>query len=533
MSEPIEPVETPISIEEISIIRQVIENRKHPLDMVREQISNICAKEVGAQNIQISYYVDPQYGASFIFEDDGCGMNYSGDLKQPGRLDRFINLGFSAISGFKGDEFSWKGLGSKLAFNCRRLEIETWTKEEEGYRVIIDDPYEKLKRRERPKAQIFKLPPEMFKRKGTILKVLGYEDGKTDRNYSFDNIKNYLVHRTLLGCTRPRNLPRCVLNVLGRTEEVPTGYPFIKKQNPDEWWTVTIDPPIEKVETCSDGTEVKVVLKGGFTTETSKYNITPRNRNVGLILSVKGIPYFELDYYEFRGNLNPIRKMCNMVAECDELFEIMDLARGDYRREDEKAEAFEKALKKAVQEFTTRQEYKLYLEKARKEELKRQSEMLEDRKKNLRSKRQKYVYITGMNEPIHKEPENEMDTLAVLWKLEGMKKLPFFCFRSLDHTSARKGGIDIIADIQEEETGEMKRLVSMEVEHEFENFERHKHHPAQTSYVLCWKVSDPDILEKAVERYKYFKRINGHILQIFVISEFPGVRIDVLEKTEN
>lgn len=124
-------IQQAVKVHEISLVRQSIENRKHHLDMVREQISNMCAKEVAAKNISIYYYVDPEYGATFIFEDDGCGMNYTGDLKNPGRLDRFINLGFSEIVGFKGDEFSWKGLGSKLAFNRRHLEIETWTRDGE------------------------------------------------------------------------------------------------------------------------------------------------------------------------------------------------------------------------------------------------------------------------------------------------------------------------------------------------------------------------------------------------------------------
>jgi hypothetical protein len=208
----------------------------------------MCAQEVGAENISISYYIDPTYGASFIFEDDGCGMDYTGDLKNPGRLDRFINLGFSAIVGFKGDEFSWKGLGSKLAFNCKRVEIETWTKSGEGYRVEIEEPYRKLtkSKSEIPKARIYKLPQEDFKRSGTRLKVLGYEEGRTDRDYSFKNIKNFLLHRTLLGCTRPRKFPNCILKVLNETETLKLGYPYIHKENKEEWWTVVIDPPIEK-----------------------------------------------------------------------------------------------------------------------------------------------------------------------------------------------------------------------------------------------------------------------------------------------
>lgn len=493
--------------------------------MIREQISNMCAREVGAKDVKISYYVDPVYGASFIFQDDGCGMDYTGDLEKPGRLDRFLNMGFSEIVGFKGDEFSWKGLGSKLALNCRRIELETWTRDGNGCRVEVDEPYKTLTKipPEVPKAEIYKLPQENFKRSGTLLKVLGYEGGKTGRDYSFRNIKNYLLHRSLLGCTRPRDFPRAELKVLDQSEVLPLGYPFIKKPSENEWWTVAIDPPIEKNEKCGDGTEVKVILKGGFTEETSKYNMTPKNRNIGMILSVRGIPYFELDFYEFRGNLNPMRTLCNMIVECDELFEIMDLARGDYRREDEKAGAFERALKEAIRELISRSEYKLYLEKGRMEEEKRRGQILQERKNALMSSGQKYVRVEGVDDIVHREPENENDVLALLSKLEGMKKLPFAQFRTLEHTSTRKGGIDMIAHFKEDEASELKAFTSIELETEFESFERHKHYPGQTNYVFCWKVSDPDILQKARERYKYFKKIGDFMIEVFEISQFPGI----------
>lgn len=532
MSEIIKPMEKKIIVHEISIIRQVIENRRHPLDMVREQLSNMCAKEVDAENIKVYYGPDPQYNASFIFEDDGCGMNYTGDPSNPGRLDRFIDLGFAPIVGFKGDEFSWKGLGSKLAFNCQRLEIETWTKDKEGYRAIIDKPYEKLTKEppEIPKAQIYKLPSEDFRQRGTILKILGYENGRTDRDYSFDNIKNFLLHRTIIGCTRERKLPKITLKVLDREEVMETGYPFITKKEEDEWRTVVIDPPIQKTGRIND-TEVKVTLKGGFTLtgKAKEFSMTSKNRNIGIILSAKGIPYFELDYYEFRGNLDPMRKMCNIIVECDELFDIMDLARGDYRREDGKAKAFEKALKEAISEFINQAEYKKYLDKKGREEQKKRSEILNERKNKLISGKQRYVFMDGMDSPIHREPENENDTLAVLWKLEGAKKLPFVDFKTLEHTSTYKGGIDLIAHLKEDEAGEKKTFVSIEVEHTFESFEEHHHYPAQTSYVFCWKISDTDILEKARERYKYFKIFDSHILQVFEISQFPGISTRAME----
>jgi len=531
------PIESEIFAHEISMIRQAIENRRHPLDMVREQISNICSTEVDAKNVKISYYVDPKYGASFIFEDDGCGMNLTQDLEKPGRLDRFINLGYGPIVGFGGDEFSWKGLGAKLTFNSRRIEIYTWTREKEGHHVVIDEPFEKLTKSppEKPKAIIYELPKSDFRHSGTILKVLGFEDGSTDRDYSLDNIKNFLIQRTLIGCTKERKLPICSLKVLDQEEIITPGYRFIRKLNDKDWRTVVINPPIEKIQRCSDGSEVKVKIKGGFTLQTEKmsefleFNMSPKNRNIGIILSVKGIPYFELDYYEFRGNLDPIKRMANIVVECDEIFGIMDLARGDYRREDKKSKAFEKALKDGIAEVLLREDYRIYMDNKRREELKEKSRTLDERKDLLISRTQEFVFIEGIDGPIHKVPDNEHDTLAILWKLEGANKIPFSYFKTLDHTSTRKGGIDLIGHIREEDAGETKMFVTIEVEHTFENFEHHDHYPPQTSYVICWEISDPDILEK-INDYKYFKKFDSHIIEVFKMKNFPKVSLNVLEE---
>ena len=109
---------------DIAIFKNLIKERKHSLDLVRELLSNAGAKEVGATKIEISYTKDRE-GHIFEIKDDGCGMNYTGRQDMPMRLDRFLGLGMSAIVGEDADEFSWKGLGSKLAYQSRRVEIES------------------------------------------------------------------------------------------------------------------------------------------------------------------------------------------------------------------------------------------------------------------------------------------------------------------------------------------------------------------------------------------------------------------------
>ncbi len=78
----------------IALIKQIVQNRGHPLDIIREALSNSCAREVKASFFKITIFYDGMYGWSFIFEDDGIGMDYTGE-KEPekqGRLDRFLEV---------------------------------------------------------------------------------------------------------------------------------------------------------------------------------------------------------------------------------------------------------------------------------------------------------------------------------------------------------------------------------------------------------------------------------------------------------
>ena len=43
-------------IHDLSAFKQVMESRSHPLDMVREAISNMLAPEVGAREVTLQLY---------------------------------------------------------------------------------------------------------------------------------------------------------------------------------------------------------------------------------------------------------------------------------------------------------------------------------------------------------------------------------------------------------------------------------------------------------------------------------------------
>ena len=71
---------------------------------------------------------------------------------------------------------------------------------------------------------------------------------------------------------------------------------------------------------------------------------------------------------------------------------------------------------------------------------------------------------------LSREPENENDTLAILWKLEALNGLPFKQFQTLGHAGY---GPDLIVHFQEDSQSNPERYVSVEVESRFYNYKAH------------------------------------------------------------
>ena len=178
---------------------QLIKERAHPLDLVRELLSNAGATEVGASRIDISYTKDRE-GHIFEIADDGCGMDHTGNLQSPGRLDKFLGLGLSGIIGIKADEFSWKGLGSKLAFQSRRVEIDTCAGgDSPSYSVRINEPWETINNNRVPKPRISEHPPE---ESATKIRVVGHPPHRPRTALHFPCYQDLLAAPHVLPATR-------------------------------------------------------------------------------------------------------------------------------------------------------------------------------------------------------------------------------------------------------------------------------------------------------------------------------------------
>ncbi|HWY11188.1 MAG TPA: hypothetical protein VN026_07685 [Bacteroidia bacterium] len=522
-------------IHDLSAFKQVMESRSHPLEMVREAVSNMMAPEVGATEVTIQHYQHPDYNASFIFKDDGVGMTFTGDPENPGRLDRFIGLAFSKAAGLGGDYWGWKGLGSKLMLNCNKLIIETWTgfNTDLVYRVEIFNSRNCLLN-EPPQEPIYELTKRnqnASDQKGTRIEIYGYDGGKI--NYSFDELKNYLYLNTAIGLTRKmENLPKVNLNVQGEKDVLDIGFKYITEQK-DSWKTVVIKNPITKSEkvTTDDGKEivVEVILKGGFTFETGLFGLSARKYNTGLRLSVKGIPYFQLPLYEYKGSkFNQYKDLCSFIIECDALGAKLNMDRSNISNqygEDAIVGAFRRLTAKCFDELAESEGYKDFEYKRKNEDEISKAGALRERQIALSNSNQEYVCVPNGDEikVLHKVPERaEQDTLALFWKLEALGLLPFAKFITLEHTA--HSGIDVIATYLIDEQSAIKQFESIEFEYAFSNFIKHGHNPKQTSMIICWVVDKPRELQK-VNEYFYRYNVDELSIPVYEIKNFPGLII--------
>jgi len=168
---------------------------------------------------------------------------------------------------------------------------------------------------------------------GTSIRVIGHLLHRHDPALSYEEIATFLLHRTFVGYTRKReNPPKIVLSVLGKTNELPFGFHelnLVDSTNPPEGTL-----PIQKTaQLTKSGTNrsVEATSRGFITWDSEQYRLSDSQLNCGLILAVRGIPYFDLDMEEYgsrsMGISNPGWKKCCLLLECDAIQEDMNISR--------------------------------------------------------------------------------------------------------------------------------------------------------------------------------------------------------------
>lgn len=517
-------------LQEVALMKQLILEHTHRLELLRELISNAGAQEVGATTIHITYFLHPQYGHTFEVSDNGCGMNFTNNPQIPGRLDRFLGLGLSAIAGLEADEFAWKGLGSKLAYQSRRIEIETNTGKE-AYSVVVNEPWQTIEGGKKPRPQVSEVSPSDLA-KGTNVRVYGHPPHVQREAFKFEEIFDYLAHRTFVGYTSERrDPPKITLTVLDRTEEIPLGFPEMRKlpSTPPEG-TVILEPPIIKSKNLpSTSRNIQLVLKGFYTWDEDRYGLADVHLNTGLILSVKGIPYFTLNMRDLgSGQLavaSPGVEKCCLVVECDSIQTEMNISRSGLV-DSPLTEHFRRLVGDAIREVEDSQRHRNFrlVPKRRKE--KKSAEELHTRKEELDDSGQSWVFWKppDKDKPVRllREPENETDTLAILWKLEALGALPFAIFETLAYSGK---GADLVVHFQEDGAANPERYVTMEVEHRFFNFKAHQHFIPQFPTVICWEVNPNTRLsvKPTAKPFKFIVQLEETTLRIYALKHIPGI----------
>ena len=161
---------------------------------------------------------------------------------------------------------------------------------------------------------------------------------------------------------------------------------------------------------------------------------------------------------------------------------------------------------------------------------------LDEKKRKLESADQKWVvYKDEQGRPslLGREPENENDTLAILWKMEAMKLLPFAQFMTLVHAG---NGPDLIVHFQEDKQSQPDRYTVVEAERFFYNYEAHGHAPSQYPRVICWDIGRQRKGAKINDtKFPYKKVTTADSVQvnIFCISRMPGVSVVVRQEANS
>jgi hypothetical protein len=531
-------------VAEISVFKQLIKERVHPLDLIRELLSNAGSVEVGASSIEISYTIDKD-GHIFEIKDDGCGMNYTGNSECPGRLDKFLGLGLSGIMGIKADEFSWKGIGSKLTFQSKRIEIETCMGDDQSsYSIIINEPWDTISRNLKPRPRITEFPSEV---QGTRIRVIGHPPHRQEDPFSFSEIKMFLLHRTFAGFTRKRDKkPTIKLSVLGSRETLTFGFPEFGGIDFDSFETtglllneelktlfVNISPKKQK--------PIRVCIKGFITWNAEKYDLSPKNLNTGLILSVKGIPYFNLDMEEY--GVTSIRtarpgenKSC-LIVECDSIQEDMNISRRGLVDSARTLE-FKKIVSEIFYDIESSSEYLTFRKLQEKEKHEKQSDILAEEKRLIEGIDQNWVVLeeTGKTPIVLiREPKNEEEVNALIWKLEALGVLPFEKFNSLAYIGAAKGP-DLLVNFQEEKGSEPQRATVIEIENNFYNYKTHGHTPSQYPKVICWDMPSSGRKikpNKTSKPYKFTFDTDDFQVHIFVLKLMTNIKVYSRKELKN
>lgn len=174
-------------VNKVNEFLEIASDFEDPLEVIRESLSNSYDAEATSVEITIQNRHD---GSDIIIEDDGHGMN---ELD----LESFFDLGNSR----KTDAIGYKGHGTKIFYKSDRIEVTT-VFDGTSYRAVMEDPWEKLNRKELPEYELTTNSVRSGN-PGTKIKITNFRSGAgfDAEELTYNKIHHYLKWKTIAGST--------------------------------------------------------------------------------------------------------------------------------------------------------------------------------------------------------------------------------------------------------------------------------------------------------------------------------------------
>ncbi|OAQ53956.1 hypothetical protein HTG_00065 [Natrinema mahii] len=174
-------------VNEVNEFLEIASDFEDPLEVIRESLSN--AYDANASDVEIEIK-SREMGSDIIIDDDGDGMDERD-------LESFFDLGNSR----KTDSIGYKGHGTKIFYKSDRIVVSTAT-DDTHLRAKMEQPWEKLNRRELPEYEVSERP-DSKDHTGTRIRIRNFRSGEgfDPEKLTYNKIEHYLKWKTIAGST--------------------------------------------------------------------------------------------------------------------------------------------------------------------------------------------------------------------------------------------------------------------------------------------------------------------------------------------
>jgi hypothetical protein len=390
-----------------------------------------------------------------------------------------------------------------------------------------------LEKKQLVKPLVYSVAHDPLVKRGTKVIVKGWGDHTSiTKDFRLEELERYLRFYTVAGYTklnaRERPLPEVTISVSGAMKTLKPGFPYITTTDTSEETKTVVFDPIEVTKQTPKGKQVKIVLKGGITLETKKYNLTELTG--GVWVSVNGIPYFKLLTNKYARKLYMSDDFVRFVVESDDI--RLNLSRTAIASGDDK-DAFEDALQEAFNKIKEDPKFERFYQTWKRELDIKAQERMAQKKQDFLMPEQRFVWFKGRQ--LIAEPESEQDVAALLWILEGGRALPFHHFRTLQYPGYYED-VDMLIEMQEDKESERQLCVYAELEMNFSSLIKHGHAISQMSYAFCWKVDKHKVslgnIQQTKKPWKHSYTVSDKHIIVYEISSFPEIFVGTRQEAK-